>query len=109
MKHWIAAVLAMTTPALADDLPRGLGHPTDGSHWYDRTCCDQRDCEEVEPGAITRTDAGLMVKYRSSRGHVAEGLLFWSGTGIKPSRDGKEHACSYNNGKVICAYIPAEM
>lgn len=103
-----AVLVLMAGSALAQDLPRGLGHPQDGSHWYDRACCDDRDCEQIEPGAITRTDAGLVILYRSSRGHVARGFIRWGATGIRPSQDGKEHGCSYPDGRVPCAYLPPE-
>ena len=104
----LAALAVCSGQGLADDLPRGLGHPTDGSHWYTRDCCDQRDCEQLEPGAITRTENGLVIRYRSARGHVAEGFLQWGATGIRASQDGHEHGCSYSSGRVPCVYIPPE-
>lgn len=110
MRLVLAAVLCLTPlPAMADELPRGLGHPKDGSHWYDRQCCDNRDCEEVEAGAIVRMPNGIKIKFRSSRGHVAEGFIPWGASGLRASQDGREHVCSYNNGATPCAYLPAEM
>ena len=110
MRLAILAIMAAipAIPAIAQDLPRGLGHPNDGSHWYDRACCDDRDCEQLEPGAVTRTATGLVILYRSSRGHVAKGFLRWGATGIRPAQDGKEHGCSYSDGRVPCIYLPPE-
>lgn len=102
------AVLLLSTSAVAQDIPRGLGHPNDGSHWYDRTCCDDRDCEQLEPGAITRTPTGVKIMYRSSRGHIARGFLPWGAPGIKSSQDGHEHGCSYESGLTPCVYLPPE-
>lgn len=101
----IVAIMAVS-PALADGIPRGLGHPaTDGAHWYDRSCCDTRDCEPVEAGAIMPEAGGFRVRYLTSDGVVAEGFLPFSSTGIRPSRDGLEHACAIG-ARVMCIYLP---
>lgn len=92
--------------ARAEELPRGLGHPTDGSHFYDYSCCDLRHCEPVEQGAIVPAPGGFQMRYRRQDGSIAEGFLKFGSTGIRISKDGMEHACAVNN-KVICIYIPA--
>lgn len=92
--------------AFADErIPRGLGHTGHGAHWYDNSCCHNRDCEPVEPGAITMTKDGYRVRYLTSRGHIAEGFLPFGASGIRQSQDAQEHACAPFD-KVICIYIP---
>jgi hypothetical protein len=102
------ALALLAVPALAGDLPRGLGHPAGAQHFYDNNCCSKRDCEPVEPGAIRQTTDGYVIRYLTSRGHVAEGFLRFGATGIRVSRDAKEHACSPQD-KVICIYLPMMM
>lgn len=108
--RWIflAALLFSATAAQAQYIPRGLGHPSGSSHFYDNSCCSKRDCEPVEPGAIRQTATGYYVRYMTSRGHLAEGFLPYGASGIKPSRDAQEHACAPMD-KVICIYIPMMM
>ena len=105
----ILAILAiMATPALDDGIPRGLGHPQAGeTHFYDMSCCNQTDCEPVEPGALIRTPEGLRIRYMTSGGVLAEGFLPWGSTGIRPSKDGREHACAIGS-RAACAYFPPE-
>ena len=104
----LVAAFVFLAPVIvrADDpIPRGLGHPTDGfPHWYDGGCCSNKDCEPVEAGAIVETATGFRVKYRTSRGFIAEGFLPYGSTGIKQSKDGQEHACATQQ-LVICIYI----
>jgi hypothetical protein len=102
------AVLCLTTPALAQDIPRGLGHPPGAEHWYDRQCCHDRDCEPVEPGAIRETKKGYVIRYMTSRGYVAEGFLPKNSSGVRQSQDGREHACAPQT-KPVCIYLPMFM
>lgn len=98
--------LALASNASADEnLPRGLGHNNNPAHWYDAGCCNMKDCEPVEPGAIRETPQGYYVKYLTSRGFIAEGLVPYGSSSIRPSRDEREHACSIAQ-RVICIYIP---
>lgn len=107
--YTLAALLFLTTAANSqDNIPRGLGHPAGGTHWYDGGCCSMQDCEPVEPGAIRQTEQGYYVRYLTSRGFVAEGFLPYGHTGIRPSRDHQEHACS-TAVRVLCIYIPMMM
>lgn len=94
--------------AQADELPRGLGHPTGSNHWYDSGCCDKRDCEPVEPGALRRIEGGYAVRYLTSRGFIAEGTVMERTGGVRPSRDGREHACATSQ-RVLCVYVPVFM
>lgn len=64
-----------------------------------------QDCEPVEAGAIRQTAEGYYIKYMTSRGFVAEGFLPHGSSGIRPSRDSREHACAIAQ-RVICIYIP---
>ena len=103
------AVLFVLTPAaFADSIPRGLGHPNGAAHWYEVGCCDKRDCEPVEPGAIRQTDKGYHVRYLTSRGFVAEGFVPYGSSAIRPSRDQNEHACS-TPARILCIYLPMMM
>jgi hypothetical protein len=113
-----AALVAvfLCLPASADEfLPRGLGHPTEGGvHWYESGCCSKSDCEPVESGAIRQTPEGYRVRYLTSprpghpNGFIAEGLIPYGSSSIRPSRDANEHACS-NPTRVICIYLPMTM
>lgn len=94
------------TKADADEfMPRGLGHGDNPVHWYDNGCCNLKDCEPVEAGAIRQTDQGYYVRYLTSRGFIAEGLIPYGSSAIRPSRDAREHACAITQ-RVICIYIP---
>ena len=104
----LVAAFVFLVPIIArsdDPVPRGLGHPQGtADHWYDGGCCSLKDCEPVEPGAIVEEKTGFRVKYRTSRGFIAEGFLPYGSTGIKQSKDGQEHACATQQ-LVICIYI----
>lgn len=102
------AFLSVSQTANAQNIPRGLGHPNGAAHWYHTGCCDSRDCEPVEPGAIREVEGGYQVRYMTSRGFVAEGFLPYGHSGIRPSRDAQEHACSTVQ-RVLCIYIPMMM
>ncbi len=109
MKRFGLALLALTAlhgTGHADGIiPRGLGHPAGGAaHWYESGCCSKQDCEPVEPGAIVLTPDGYRVRYLTSRGFIAEGLVK-DGTGaVRPSQDRQEHACA-SPARVICIYV----
>lgn len=102
----VAALATMACSAVADEIiPRGLGHPSSGAaHWYESGCCNQKDCEPVETGAIVVTREGYRVRYLTSRGFIAEGLLPHGSPAIRQSRDSQEHACA-NPYRVLCIYI----
>ena len=100
----VAMGIILATGAMPQDIPKGLGHPQGADHWYDTSCCSKRDCEPVEPGAIMWTPEGYQIRYRTSRGHIAEGFLKHDASGIKFSKDGQEHACA-PFAKVVCIYI----
>jgi hypothetical protein len=99
--------LSLTAEA-QEAIPRGLGHIHGAEHWYDRQCCHDRDCEPVEPGAIRETKDGYVIRYMTSRGYIAEGYLPKGHSGIRQSRDGREHACAPQE-RVVCIYIPMFM
>jgi hypothetical protein len=104
-----ALVLVLTailpSPAHAQNIPRGLGHDGHGEHWYDQGCCSKQDCEPVEPGAIVMTKDGYMVRYLTSRGQIAEGIIPYGSSAIRQSKDAQEHACAPTT-RVICIYLP---
>lgn len=102
----LLTLAAMSSHARPDTLPKGLGHPPGADHWYDMSCCDRRDCEPVERGAITVTPTGFRAKYITSNGVIAEGDLPFGVPGIRASKDGYEHACAIGK-RVVCIYIPA--
>lgn len=91
-----------------ENIPRGLGHSGHGSHWYDTGCCSMRDCEPVEPGAITMRSDGYHVRYLTSRGFIAEGIVPYGSSSIRPSKDHQEHACSTTQ-RILCIYLPLTM
>lgn len=103
----VLALLIMTAPVLAQErIPRGLGHPMDGDeHWYDRSCCDRRDCEPVEPGGVVLLENGdVRVRYWSSAGRLAERLFKKGEMGIRQSKDNRDHACEIM-GRPVCVYL----
>lgn len=104
------AMVLWLMPAYADEIiPRGLGHPsTGGAHWYESGCCNKQDCEPVEAGAITATPEGYHVRYLTSRGFVADGVIPYGSSAIRPSRDSVEHACA-SPARVLCIYLPMTM
>jgi hypothetical protein len=113
MRHLLAvaalvAAFVFLAPVLAhaqERIPKGLGHPGAGQpHWYDRSCCDMRDCEPVEEGAVTPLDnGGYFVRYHTSNGFIVERLFKRGSSGIKQSKDGKDHACAIGS-TVVCVY-----
>jgi len=95
--------------AIAEErIPRGLGHPGSGGHWYDTGCCSLSDCEPVESGAITMRADGYHVRYLTSRGFIAEGTVPYGSSSIRPSKDHREHACS-TTARILCIYLPLTM
>lgn len=90
-------------------IPRGLGHSQpNAAHWYESGCCNRMDCEPVEAGAITATPDGYRVRYLTSRGFIADGVIPYGSSAIRPSRDAVEHACA-NPARVLCIYLPMTM
>ncbi len=105
----VAALLTLgvviCSTARAQDIPRGLGHPASGgAHWYDSGCCNKKDCEPVEQGAIVVTKDGYQVKYLTSRGFVTEGFIPHGSSSIRQSKDSQEHGCA-NPTRLLCIYI----
>lgn len=105
---FLMAIFIMAKAVRAEDLPRGLGHPAGADHWYDSGCCDKRDCEPVEPGALRKIDGGYAVRYLTSRGFIAEGTVMERTGGVRPSKDGREHACATSQ-RMLCVYVPMFM
>ena len=100
------AMVVWLKTAGAEDLPRGLGHTTGIDHFYDASCCDLRDCEPVEAGAIVPEPGGFRIHYLTSAGREANGFLTFGSSGIRISKDGREHACAVG-ALAVCVYIPA--
>ncbi len=97
--------IILATGAHADPLPRGLGHPTGKDHWYDKSCCDKRDCEPVELGAIKEAPGGYVVHYLASSGKEVRGFIKRGSSGDRTSQDAQEHACAPTD-MVVCIYLP---
>lgn len=110
MKHILAvlALLALACPAVSQEqTPKGWGHPRPPSrdHWYDRDCCSNRDCEPIPEEAVSVTQAGQWhVRYINFNGALVDADV--PRARIRPSRDGRFHACSTPVGNLLCFYIP---
>ena len=86
-------------------------HPKPGErHWYDASCCSNRDCEPIPFDAIMEVEGGYMVDYVSSRfGAVRE---FYPAKEARHSQDGMFHVCFYsaphptNGRRLRCLYRP---
>ncbi len=66
--------------------------------WYPPSCCGQNDCHPIPCEEINEPKSGVL----EWNGHL------FSGDKIKPSEDGKCHACIFDNGLVhhpICIFI----
>lgn len=106
----VLAVLVLVfagSQAMAQEaIPRGLGHPAGNlNHWYEPNCCSLADCEPVEEGAIVETKDGYLVRYLTSRGFIAQGLVPYGAPAIRVSKDHRNHACANGQGKILCIYI----
>jgi hypothetical protein len=101
----VLVLLLLITPAWAQDLPKGLGHPKDGEpDPYAQSCCHGQHCEPVEVGAIVETPDGYEVLYKASRGFIAKGFVKKGTPGVLQSFDGREHACATAQ-TVKCVYV----
>jgi hypothetical protein len=90
--------------AQADGIPRGLGHPPGAPHWYEGACCNEKDCEPVEPEAIVETNRGYAVRYMSARGFLVEGFMARGDNWVRPSQDKMKHACATAQ-RLLCIYV----
>lgn len=93
-------------PALAEDIPKGLGHPKSfpAPHWYDANCCSQRDCEPLPFSAVKIVEEGYRVRYRGSLGFLVDVLVPWDKA--KPSKDSQHHGCATVD-RFLCFYAAA--
>jgi hypothetical protein len=63
---------------------------TYGHSWYDRDCCDDKDCRPSPPGEITVVPGGYEFRLNGT------GKVHFYGIGdahLRLSQDGKFHAC----------------
>ena len=72
--------------------------------WYDSWCCSNNDCAEAEVQWLPDGRIKATTKYGSA--------IFGLDKRIRPSRDGKWHACippwaTSNESKARCLYAPA--
>jgi hypothetical protein len=116
MRHLLApaalvAAFVFLAPLLwAQDVPRGLGHPSAGAlHRYSTECCNAKDCEPVEDAAVKETPLGYEVRYMTTRGFVASGFIPYGDKRIKEPLDEKFHVCSLPQytepeGRLLCIY-----
>jgi hypothetical protein len=110
VKHFALAVLVLfsfTRAEASDHI--APGHPMAGEpHWYDRDCCDMRDCEPLPSGGTVEDvpGKGLRVRYTSAiNGLEINGIIPYSR--IRPSRDGNIHPCQIPPMQSIrCLYMP---
>jgi hypothetical protein len=76
--------------------------------WYDRECCDARDCEAMPTGGTVEDvpGKGLRVRYKSAiNGYLIDGIIPYAK--IRPSRDGQIHPCQVPPLQSIrCLYMP---
>jgi hypothetical protein len=75
--------------------------PIHDHSFYSALCCNGSDCEPIPDDAVTETESGFVIKYRSVNGDHVKGLIK---RGLeKQSPDGRNHACKMPNG-VRCLY-----
>lgn len=93
------------TPAQAQ-----TGHPKPGQpHWYEVSCCSNRDCEPIPFDAIMEIEGGYLIDYVSAaHGAVRE---FFPAKEARHSQDGQFHICFRytplaNGTRLRCLYRP---
>lgn len=92
---FVLAVALIAAACLSALSRRAAAH-----EWYPYSCCSDKDCRPVPPGAVRATPAGWLV--------VATGeTIAFDKARFSP--DGQFHVCSYGglpDGKTICLFAP---
>lgn len=78
--------------------------PVEAHSWYDTACCSDRDCEAIEPDAVTETKLGYKVDYFSRQGFEVHGWI--ERTQTRHSHDGRFHGCATST-RFLCLYVPS--
>lgn len=91
---WLAALFAAT-----------MHTPAQSHGWYERACCDERDCEPLPLDAVTLTPQGYHVRYISMNGNAIDQVV--PRARVRPSHDGGYHGCAVAT-LVICLYVPLD-
>ncbi len=101
-------VCGMMTPVVAQDHRHGVTVPD----WYDKNCCNQRDCRPVGPDEPAPVPFIAPPHYGYPLGGAA--YRWASPTGVelvfyrsqfKASQDERYHVC-YNGPITYCIYVP---
>lgn len=66
--------------------------------WYDKDCCDERDCRPATPEEVQVVPNGFTVRYKGM-------VRNFSRTEFRPSQDGRYHIC-VTPVIIRCLYVP---
>lgn len=78
--------------------------------WYDRDCCDDKDCRPARPDEVVTVPGGFLVTVTMDA--VTETHFFTKGDPkVRFSQDGRFHVCVNHYGKGTplswyCLYVP---
>lgn len=76
-----------------------LSSPAHGHDWYDRDCCDTRDCHPIDAARVQIVQDGYLLD--------GKWLYTWGENGLRPSQDGGYSTCDpYPDVKPRCLYVP---
>ena len=77
---------------------------TYGHSWYDRDCCDEKDCRPSPLGEVTLVPGGYEFRLNGT------GKMYFYPIGdphLRPSQDGRFHACPIHYQEIPrCIYTP---
>jgi hypothetical protein len=85
--------------------------------WYDAACCNERDCQPVEPHVVTPVSGGWLIQVKPGDHKFAKDVRSWlvpyNSAKVKRSRDDQYHVClspyvnpETNIQSLYCVYIP---
>lgn len=99
----------MKRVALVVALCCGLAAPAAGHSWYDRDCCDDRDCRPATPQEVKVTPEGFLVTV-TLFGKTESKFFPKNDPKVRMSQDGRFHVCVANYGTAVfswyCLYVP---
>lgn len=85
--------------------------PARAHDWYDPACCNNQDCQPVEPDRVTATATGWRVQIAPGD-HILshtpiDVVVPYGDKKIRDSQDGEFHVCigPYTN-TLFCLYVP---
>lgn len=76
--------------------------------WYDRDCCDDRDCRPAAPDEVQVNPTGYLVTVTID-GFTASKQFRKDESAVRMSQDGRYHVCVQRFGQSIsfyCLYVP---